>query len=367
MIHRSGDGDAGARSAAPRPAPSRPPAWRRLVRALLRVSLYYKILLANAVLVGAGIFLGGWVASTYLRTRSEASLFELIALLAVAGVALSLVINAAILRLALRPLADLEEAAERVHRGEFTARARISPLADRDLERVIRTQNEMLDTLDHYRSRLRDVAARAQNAAEEERKRVARELHDETGQALAAILVRLRLLERAEDDVTRRELVRELRDQAAEALEGVRRFARGLRPPALDDLGLVAAVANHARGIERTGELEITVVADDFDAEGLAPEAELTIYRNIQEALSNVLRHAHATRAEIRLSREGDDVVAVIEDDGRGFSPEAVERAGTGLGIFGMKERAEYLDGELTIDSAPGRGTRVVVRIPARR
>ncbi|HWV56982.1 MAG TPA: sensor histidine kinase, partial [Longimicrobiales bacterium] len=290
-----------------------------------------------------------------------------IAILALVGVAISLVINAAILRLALQPLADLERTAERVHRGEFTARAGISPLADRDLERVIRTQNEMLDALTHYRNRLRDITARAQNAAEEERKRIARELHDDTAQALAAILIRLRLLERATSEDARDQLLRDVRGQVSETLEGVRRFARGLRPPALDDLGLVAAVANHARGLEQAGGLEVTVDADQYDGANLSPEAELTVYRNIQEALSNVLRHANATKAWITLRREGDHVVAVVEDNGRGFSPEAVERSGAGLGIFGMRERAEYIDGEVRIESRPGKGTRVTIRVPIER
>jgi len=341
--------------------------WRRAVLVLLRVPLYYKILLANAVLVGAGTLVGGWVSSTYFQTVTEASLAELIMILALVGIALSLVINAAILRLALRPLADLERTAERVHRGEFAARAGISPLADRDLERVIRTQNEMLDALSHYRNRLRDIAARAQNAAEEERKRVAREIHDDTAQALAAILIRLRLLERATSDEARRHLLQDVRTQVSQTLEGVRRFARGLRPPALDDLGLVAAVANHARGMEQAGGLEVTVDADGYDGVNLSPEAELTVYRSIQEALSNVLRHANASHAYITLRREGDNVVAIVEDDGRGFSPEAVERTGAGLGIFGMRERAEYLDGEARIESQPGKGTRVTIRVPIQR
>lgn len=337
-----------------------------LVRAFLRVPLFYKILLANAVLVGFGVFVGAWATGGFGRPAPDRPLVEVVAILAGAVILLSLIVNGLLVRLALEPLAGLGRAAARIQEGDFTARAPSSPLADRDLESLIQTFNAMLDGLSVYRRRLREMAARALAAQEEERKRIARELHDETAQMLAAILVRLRLLQQMDAASAESEL-EEVRSAVSQALEGVRLFARGLRPPDLDELGLPAAIRSHARKLEQgTRALRITVEADESVREVLSPEAELVLYRILQEALSNVVRHSGATEATVRIRRDGDTVIAEVEDNGAGFSVEAVERAGNGLGLFGMKERATYVDGDVVIDSAPGRGSRVIARVPVR-
>lgn len=338
----------------------------RLVRVLLRVPLFYKILLANATLVLIGAVAGSTVTAAYVREAPERSATDLIGVLAVAGVALSVVVNAVILRLALSPLALLERTAGRVQEGDLDARVPISPLADRELGRLSRTFNAMLDAGAADRQRLREVAARALTAAEEERKRIARELHDETAQMLAALLIRIRLLRGAEPERVSTAL-EEMRGEIGTALEGVRRFARGLRPPALDELGLVPAIESHLRMLGEGTGVAFELHADDV-AHGLPPEAELAVYRIVQEALSNVVRHAHATRAEVCVAREGPALVVTVHDDGRGFRPhEAMSADGGGLGLFGMQERAAYIGGRVEVQSAPGAGTRVRAEVPAGR
>jgi two-component system sensor histidine kinase UhpB len=335
-----------------------------LVRALLGVPLFYKILIANAVIVLVGAIAGGMATASYVRAVPGRSTVDFVTVLAAGGVVLTVLVNAAILRLALSPLQLLERTAGRVQAGDLAARVPLSPVADRELDRLSRTFNAMLDAGAADRQRLREVAARALGAAEEERKRIARELHDETAQMLAALLLRIRVLRGAPDPAAAAALLEEMRGDIGAALEGVRRFARGLRPPALEELGLVAAIESHVRWL-----VEATGVAMTVDAEPvpglLSPEAELAVYRIVQEALSNAVRHAGARRVGVRIAREGGTLVVAVDDDGHGFAPaRAMSADGGGLGLFGMQERAAYLGGRVEVQSAPAAGTRVLAEIP---
>lgn len=340
--------------------------WPRkgIVSTLLRVPLFYKILIANTFLVVGGLIASAAITASLMRSSELGVTIDTIALLALAGALLTVMINAAIIKLALKPLYMLEATVARIREGELDVRAPISPLADSEFERLTRTINAMLDGLAATRERLRYVAARALQAQEAERKRIARDLHDETAQALAALLIRLRVARGLSDPSARESVLEEVRTQVSEVLEGVRRFARGLRPPALDELGLVAAVESHARSLAETTGLEVEVDADSVDGL-LHPEAELAIYRIIQEALSNVVRHAEATRATVRIRHRADRVTATITDNGKGFSvQEVMSDQQRGLGLFGMEERAGLLAGRLWVRSTPGAGTTVEVAIP---
>lgn len=351
----------------PRPGGRAGRLWQGTVRALLRVPLFYKILIANTLLVVGGLIASAAITASVVRSPQDGNTFETIALLALAGALLTVMINAAILKLALKPLYLLEAAVARIREGELETRAPISPLADSDFERLTRTINAMLDGLATTRERLRYVAARALQAQEAERKRIARDLHDETAQALAALLIRLRVARGLTDPAARESVLEEVRTQVSAALDGVRRFARGLRPPALDELGLVAAVESHARSLAETTGLDVEVEAESVDSL-LEPDAELALYRIIQEALSNVVRHAEATRANVRIQRRADRVTATVVDDGKGFSvPEVTADRQRGLGLFGMQERAALLSGRVRVRSAPGAGTSVEVDVPVAR
>ncbi len=205
-------------------------------------------------------------------------------------------------------------------------------------------------------------------AQEEERKRIARELHDETGQTLTSIMLGLRLVEDAPSLPAVRARTLDLKTIAAQALQRVRDLALELRPSLLDDLGLVDALEHYVEGYQaRTG------LAVEFETIGLAagsrlpPQVEITLYRVVQEALTNVARHARAHHVSVLLERRNHSVVAIVEDDGRGFEVQRV--LGTSdldrrLGLYGMQERAELVGGTLTLESTLGVGSTVFVEVP---
>ena len=202
---------------------------------------------------------------------------------------------------------------------------------------------------------------------EEERGRIARELHDETAQSLASLLMGLGALQEARTVKAARAQARDLQQVATHALAEVRRLAWGLRPSVLDDLGLATALARYAADFGRTRGITVRVETSGLDDGRLAPAVETALYRIMQEALSNVARHAAATTVSVWLRRRRDAVVLIVDDDGCGFDseqPPGPATAARGLGIHTMRERAAVLKGTFAIDSAPGRGTRLEVEIP---
>jgi len=213
------------------------------------------------------------------------------------------------------------------------------------------------------RKRLQNLGTGALRAAEEERERIARELHDDTAQCLAALLVRLELLQRSGQPEQRQRLMDEMHHDLQEAVEGVRRIARGLRPPALADVGVEAAIRSQVRSLFQLSPVEVTVELGRV-GERLHPEAQLVVYRVVQEALTNVVRHSGARRVGVTLTLEGGEVVASVEDDGEGFDPEGLFLEGGGLGLLGMHERARIVGGYLRIRSSPGEGSQVTLRVP---
>ncbi|MFS8570752.1 MAG: sensor histidine kinase, partial [Thermaerobacter sp.] len=222
----------------------------------------------------------------------------------------------------------------------------------------------------------RSVASVVLRALEEERKRIARELHDETSQALANLVIRLEMLMESVDQADtrdgaqrlRQDLAR-LRDMATAALAETRRLTFDLRPTILDDLGLVPAIRwllkNKLEPFGIDAELEVS----GFEGR-LSDEVETTLFRVVQEALNNVVRHAGAARVRVVLTEGREGLEALVEDNGRGFDVRSVkpnDPQGRGLGLFGMRERVELVGGTLEVDSAPGRGTRIRARIPPAR
>jgi len=206
----------------------------------------------------------------------------------------------------------------------------------------------------------RDALRRVVDAQELERRRLARELHDETGQALTSILLGLKGVEEALPEDASRTAVAGLRELVVGTLQDVRRLAVELRPKALDDFGLVPALERLTINFaEQTG---ITV---DFEAalpERLPGEVETALYRIVQESLTNVVKHARARNVTVVLTRRGTAVTAVVEDDGQGFDPE--QTRDDGFGLVGMRERLSLLDGRLEIESSPAGGTTIAVEVP---
>jgi signal transduction histidine kinase len=206
----------------------------------------------------------------------------------------------------------------------------------------------------------RDALRRIVQAQELERRRLARELHDETGQALTSILLGLKAIEDADADGAVREAVQELRDRVVTTLQDVRRLAVELRPKVLDDFGLVSALERLAETFdEATG---IRVQVETLTNERLPGEVETTLFRIAQEALTNIVKHAQAQNVTVLLTRREGIAAIVIEDDGRGFDPELGDP--DGIGLVGMRERAELLGGRLRIESSPGSGTTIAAEVP---
>jgi signal transduction histidine kinase len=207
----------------------------------------------------------------------------------------------------------------------------------------------------------RDALRRAVAAQELERARLARELHDETGQALASILLGLGHLEESVETDEAQAAAADLRELVVTTLQNVRRLAVELRPSALDDFGLVPAVERLAATIAEQSGTDVDIAAQLGDAR-LPPVAETALYRIVQEALTNVVKHASARRVSITLVRKGATAVVVVEDDGTGFDPGTTRR--DALGLVGMRERVALVGGRLEIESSPGGGTTLVAEVP---
>lgn len=225
-----------------------------------------------------------------------------------------------------------------------------------DVATLARTFNEMLDRLEAER---RESARQALRVQEGERKRVARELHDEVGQTLTAMMLQVESLAAKIPESLRDELD-ELRETTRLGATDVRRIAVRLRPEALEELGLHSALSALATSFGEHAGLRIDRRLERVAA--LSEEQELVVYRVAQEALTNVARHARATSVELMLAREERDVTLRVRDDGRGLTRDALASA---TGIRGMRERAMLIGAQLSIAAAEGGGTEVVLRVPA--
>lgn len=214
------------------------------------------------------------------------------------------------------------------------------------------------------REELEALSARLVDAQEEERRSISRELHDEVGQTLGALLVDLGQLSKlvpVEDNFLQTHIAR-IKSIAETAVKSIRNLALLLRPPMLDDLGLVPALEWQGREISRRGDMEVDVRSEGV-SEQLPDDVKVCIYRVVQEALTNAARHSSAKHAQVSVVQSEDNIRVQIADDGKGFAAERVR----GMGILGMEERVKRLAGSLNIKSAPGKGTTVLAEIPAQR
>jgi two-component system, NarL family, sensor histidine kinase UhpB len=343
---------------------TRPRSTRDFVGQLRALPLFYRVLLGNCLVVVLGAGMGTFLTVQFARQEPSSSPLWLVGSFMLVGTGLSLLVNYVVLKAAFSPLEGIERTVLEVRRGNLGARAPLDAGRDPLLQAFTATLNAMLDTLERDRQQLQAMSLQVIDAQEAERKRIARELHDETAQTLTSLLVRLRILERAADPTQVRACTAELRELTLRALEEVRNMARELRPTTLDDLGLVAAAQSYT---ERCAELlgfAVTFRADSF-TQRLPPHVELVFYRVLQEALTNVARHANARHVEVWLTQEDGRAVATIRDDGVGFDVEAVlaskER---GLGLFGMQERMTLVGGRLQLSAWQGGGTLVRAEVP---
>ncbi|HEV2791514.1 MAG TPA: sensor histidine kinase [Solirubrobacterales bacterium] len=277
--------------------------------------------------------------------------------LAVAVVALALALVRE--RRRLRPLENLIEEMEKVDLSRPGPLLPASIDGVGETEEVERIELAFLRMMRRLEAERRRAGSAALHAQEEERARVARDLHDEVNQSLTGLLLRLEAAREAAPPELEAELT-ETKALANQAMTELLSLARQLRPTALDDLGLAAAIGGQVEQLAR-GEIKASLSVDG-DFSDLDDDAQLVVYRVAQEALSNAARHSGAGNVEVRLRRiDAGGVVLEVADDGRGFAFDESER---GLGIGGMRERALLVGGELTIESRPDHGTTVRLSVP---
>jgi signal transduction histidine kinase len=269
-----------------------------------------------------------------------------------------------------RPILQLKLAAQAVGQGDFGQR--VEPWATDEIGELAAAFSSMtagLQQAEHERAEREQLRSQLLEkviaAQEEERKRIARELHDETGQALTSLMVRLKRMNEGCTVPALQPQMEELRQLMASTLDGVHTMSLELRPKALDDLGLDAALQRYAQDWQTHHGIDVDLLVLGLEAGRLPPAVETALYRIIQEGLTNVARHAQARTVSVVLERRDNQVRVIVEDDGIGFDP-GQPAARERLGLYGMQERAELLGGHLIVESAPGQGTSVFVEVPVR-
>jgi two-component system sensor histidine kinase UhpB len=332
-----------------------------LLKPLLTIPVFYRVLIANSLIIFFGATGGTWLASQ-LNTLPSAP--TILVIFVTVGWLVSVALNFVVLQIAFRPLIDLGKVMNRVQSGESTQRAPLTGV-DPQADQLARTFNMMLEAIDEA-NRLR--ATQILNAMEEERKRIARELHDETSQVLTSLLISLAILEESITTQEARNRIADTRKLAHQTLRAIRNLSIDLRPSALDDLGLLPALRWYVKEYQQKFAISVDLQVTGFK-ERLPADMETALYRIVQESLTNVARHAEAHNVCVVMKEDNDAVNATISDDGIGFDADQLQKTPGpgqehGWGLVGMHERSRLLDGSLTIDSHPTSGTIVRVRLP---
>jgi two-component system, NarL family, sensor histidine kinase UhpB len=337
---------------AARAAPAVPERRSHRGRRERRATLFRRLFLTYVAVVGVAVAV---LVLAPITVSVPTALPELAVILT--GFVITLLVFRAFLQRALAPLHALTEVMREVDPLAPGQRIAVAT-GDEEVVALAEAFNDMLDRLEGER---RESGRRALAAQEAERRRIARELHDEIGQLLTGLILRGETLARRAPEEVRADVVG-LREGAREAAEEVRSIARRLRPEALDELGLQSALLALCTTVAERGGLEVERrFARDLT---LSSEEELVIYRVAQESLTNVVRHARARRVTVTLESGPDrDVILSVRDDGVGLPSEA---ASDSNGIRGMRERALLVGAQLTIGAVEPRGTEVSLRLPAR-
>jgi two-component system, NarL family, sensor histidine kinase UhpB len=318
-------------------------------------TLLTQVLAVNVGLVAMTALVAAVVARDRFQDITSTDSLLLLAL----AVFCAILLNSLLLRRRLEPIERLVETMEKIDLASPGTRAQVPRRSAREIKKLAGELNRMLERLEEERLGAGRAVLRAQ---EQERARIAQDLHDEVNQALTAILLRLQATISDAPDNLKRELT-VTKELANQAMDELLNLARQLRPTSLKDHGLIAALASQVRDFgERTG------IESSFKRHGdvpkLSDEEQLVIYRVTQESLSNVVRHAGAQKVDVELSFVGKTILRV-HDDGHGFTGERLNGSGRprgrpgGLGLSGMRERALLVGGALQIFSEPGEGTTI--------
>jgi len=327
---------------------------------LLRIPLFWKIVLANLALialVAAGVLV--------LSARAGSAVIDPLLLegVVLGTLLLALGLNAALVWWALRPLEAIHGTLERVRRGDTRARVPESLVADAHLQSLRVATNAMLDRLADERSRQAEASRQLLRSEVRDRARIAGELYDGSAQTLAGVLIRLRMILRRCQEEADRESLEDLSEELKEVLEALRFSARQLHPPELADLGVGPALAAHARHLTSEGGT-VPVFEGEFDEHRLTGEGRTALFRVVSEALTNAVRHARASHISVRFHAADHGLEAVVQDDGVGFDVAEASVSSTALGLDAIRERAAHALGSAEIESSPGWGTRVSVFLP---
>jgi two-component system sensor histidine kinase UhpB len=337
----------------------------RLKQRLPYLSIFHKIVIGNSIIIILGA-VGGTIL-TRLLTNKAADL-SLIVIFAIIGSTLSVLTNSWIISTALKPLSDLRQVVNQIHTGNAHLDIDQLQVADPDIREFARVLQDLLLQLEERNQKLRALSERAITAQEEERKNIARSLHDDTGQALSMLIINLERLENRLPigDTELRPKLETSRKLASDSLAELRKIVYGLRPSMLDDLGLIPAIRWYSRSIlEGNGvQVRISLPEEPFE---LPAHLATTLFRIAQEGINNIMRHAGAKTTDICLTFESQGVHLRIQDDGQGFDPQLIAGSVVNLqhlGLLGMQERAELVGGKVTVESGLGRGTQLNVFVP---
>jgi len=318
---------------------------------VLRVPLLGKILGANVLLVIAA------VASHFVVPSASAAVQLAVTL------GLNFVVTTMLVWLALRPIVQLEEIADRVSQGDFDARVPTSPVADRQIARLSSTMNRLLDRVKLDRARIQYLAGRSVRARDIERESVARELRDSLAQSVSAAALQIAATRGLSIDPAVDQRLDDIGAMLCQVTDEMRSVAETLYPGTLEEFGLTNAIDALARRVGRRSRLRVEVDAGLFNA-NLSPRAASALYRVADEALGNVEQHAQATHVKLTIRSNGQ-VALEIEDDGRGIDLKLNDPLQAGLGLFSARTVLALVGGDLQISSAPERGTRVTACVPA--
>ena len=278
----------------------------------------------------------------------------------------------------LLPIRRLDQAARQIGKGDYSVR--VPRTSSDDIGRLGRTFNVMVNRLaakDAENSKLVKALQEKEQtriwlinrlftAREDERRRISRELHDESSQSMVSILTYLRILQDRMKDDQGRELIADVQDLTRHTLEGIRHLAVNLHPPLLEDLGLIAAIQKYIDNFKKMQPHMNICFHADSDVDSLNRMGALFCYRIIQEGLTNIARHARAKEVRVTIGIQDDSLTLIISDDGIGFSQTTAEAArfNNHLGLVSMRERTDLLRGTFTIDSKPRKGSTITITIP---
>lgn len=339
----------------------------RFRQVALQISILDRVLIGNSVI----IIFGAVAGTIFTRQMTLLGNARLILIFSTIGILITLLVNRLIIQTALRPLHELGDAIELVHSGQIHIPDSLKNYQDPDIRRLVIALDSMLNRIANYTNQLQAISERAINAQEEERVRIARSLHDDTAQSISMLIIHLERLnniippDRA--DIAR--YITDAQNVATRLLENLRKIIWDLRPSILDDLGLVSAIRWFARtNLEKAGVKVDLSVSNDITR--LPPYLETMLFRITQETISNIIRHADASKVSIRLWIADEHIWLEIKDDGCGFDTEkAVDEAidRKQLGLLGIQERASLVHGEVKIESSKDVGTCVQVYIPLPR